>query len=240
MIPKIIHYCWFGGKPLPDLAKKCISSWKKYCPDYEIIEWNETNFDLYYNDYVKEAYESKKWAFITDVVRLYALVNFGGIYMDTDVEVLKSLDEFLDNEAFSGFEAKDRIPTGIMASEKGSAIMSELLSDYEGVHFKNDDGSLDMTTNVTRITDVCLKHGLQLNGEFQVVNGFALYPSDYFCPKDPITKKFNLTEKSCTIHHFDGSWLTGTQRFKKWLTKTFGMKFMKILSKIKRFFIRKK
>lgn len=176
MIPKIIHYCWFGGKPLPDLAKKCISSWKKYCPDYEIIEWNETNFDLYYNDYVKEAYESKKWAFITDVVRLYALVNFGGIYMDTDVEVLKSLDEFLDNEAFSGFEAKDRIPTGIMASEKGSAIMSELLSDYEGVHFKNDDGSLDMTTNVTRITDVCLKHGLQLNGEFQVVNGFALYP----------------------------------------------------------------
>ena len=240
MIPKIIHYCWFGGKPLPKLAQKCIKSWKKYCPDYEIIEWNESNFDLNYNDYVKEAYEAKKWAFITDVVRLYALVNYGGVYMDTDVEVLKPLDSFLRLEAFSGFEAKERIPTGIMASEKGASIMVELLNDYKGVHFKNEDGTLDVTTNVTRITDACLKYGLVLNGSNQTVNGFTLFPSDYFCPKDVATRKINLTENSYTIHHFDGSWLNGTQRFKKWLTKIFGIKFMMFLSKIKCFLVRKK
>ena len=112
MIPKKIHYCWFGGNPLPPLAVKCIESWKKYLPDYEIKEWNESNFDLNYNDYVREAYEAKKWAFITDVVRLYAMVTEGGIYMDTDVEVLKPLDELLQYDAVSGFESSSRIPTG--------------------------------------------------------------------------------------------------------------------------------
>ena len=109
MIPKKIHYCWFGGNPLPPLAVKCIESWKKYLPDYEIKEWNESNFDLNYNDYVREAYEAKKWAFITDVVRLYAMVTEGGIYMDTDVEVLKPLDELLQYDAVSGFESSSRI-----------------------------------------------------------------------------------------------------------------------------------
>lgn len=115
MIPKKIHYCWFGGNPLPPLAVKCIESWKKYCPDYEIKEWNESNFDLNCNEYVREAYEAKKWAFITDVVRLYAMVTEGGIYMDTDVEVLRPLDDLLVYEAVSGFETKTRIPTGLMA-----------------------------------------------------------------------------------------------------------------------------
>ena len=240
MIPKIIHYCWFGGKPLPKLAKKCIRSWKKYCPDYEIKEWNESNFDLNYNTYVKEAYEAKKWAFVTDVVRLYALVNYGGIYMDTDVEVLKSLDVFLSHEAFSGFEAKGHISTGIMAAEKRAPIMLEFLDDYKGAKFKKDDGSLDMTTNVKRITDICLKHGLILSDSFQNIHGYAIYPSDYFCPKDLTTQKTNLTENSHTIHHFDGSWLPRSQKFKKCLTQLFGIKFMKFLSKIKRIFVRKK
>ena len=111
MIPKIIHYCWFGGKPLPELAQKCIASWKKYCPDYEIKEWNESNFNLNSCDYVREAYEAKKWAFITDYVRLYAMVTEGGIYMDTDVEVIKPLDPFLKHKAFSGFEDEVSIPT---------------------------------------------------------------------------------------------------------------------------------
>ena len=193
MIPKVIHYCWFGGNPLPEMARRCIASWKKHCPDYEIIEWNETNFDLNFNPYVKEAYEAKKWAFVTDVVRLYALVTYGGIYMDTDVEVLKPLDAFLEHEAFSGFEAEDHIPTGIMAAEKGAPMFVELLNDYNGVHFKHEDGTLDLTTNVTRITDACLKHGLVLNNQLQVVNGFALYPNDYFCPKD-VYKVRRMTE----------------------------------------------
>lgn len=205
-IPKIIHYCWFGGNPLPEMAIRCIESWKKYCPDYEIIEWNEHNFDLDINDYVKEAYESKKWAFVSDVARLYALVNHGGIYMDTDVEVIKPLDDLLEFEAFSGFESEKRIPTGIMACEKGHRMFAELLQEYEGEHFKQEDGSLDMTTNVTRITNTCLKYGLKLNNQFQCVNGFTLLPKDYLCPKDYETKEINITKNTYTIHHFDGSW----------------------------------
>ena len=135
MIPKKIHYCWFGGNPLPEMARHCIDSWKKYCPDYEIKEWNETNFDLHFNDYVWEAFQAKKWAFITDVVRLHALVTEGGIYMDTDVEVVKPLDSLLQYEAVSGFEAEARIPTGLMACEKGQRLFVELLHDYEGSTF---------------------------------------------------------------------------------------------------------
>ena len=144
MIPKKIHYCWFGGNPLPPLAVKCIESWKKYLPDYEIKEWNESNFDLNYNDYVREAYEAKKWAFITDVVRLYAMVTEGGIYMDTDVEVLKPLDELLQYDAVSGFESSSRIPTGLMACREGQPLFEELLHEYDVLHFKRPDGRVQL------------------------------------------------------------------------------------------------
>lgn len=227
MIPKIIHYCWFGGNPLPELAVKCIESWKKYCPDYEIVEWNEQNFDVNCNAYCREAYEAKKWAFVSDVARLHALVTVGGIYMDTDVEVLKPLDAFLSCAAFSGFEAADRIPTGIMAAEKGHPLFTELLNDYADAHFYNPDGSMNLMTNVTRITETCLKHGLQLNNTEQTVNGFTLYPNDYFCPKNSFTKKLTITENTHTIHHFDGSWLSPEVKYMeilkgkycKWLPK---------------------
>ena len=213
MIPKKIHYCWFGGNPLPDMAKHCIESWKKYCPDYEIIEWNEQNFDLNCCDYVKEAYEAKKWAFVSDVARLYALVTQGGIYMDTDVEVLKPLDDILCCEAVSGFEGVDRIPTGLMGCEAGQPMFVELLRDYDDAHFVKPDGTYDTTTNVTRITNACLKYGLVLNNEKQTVNGFTLFPKDYFCPKDCETKELVITENTYTIHHFDGSWYTAEQRW---------------------------
>ena len=206
MIPKKIHYCWFGGNPLPELAKKCIESWKRFCPDYDIIEWNETNFDVNFNDYVKEAYQAKKWAFVSDVARLYALVNYGGVYMDTDVEVIKPLDEFLNLEAFSGFESKEAIPTGIMAAEKDQKMFVELLREYDAAHFMKADGTLDITTNVVRITNACLKYGLILNNKKQTVNGFTLFPNEFFCPKDLVTKRLNLTKNSTTIHHFNGSW----------------------------------
>lgn len=212
MIPKVIHYCWFGGNPLPELAIKCIESWKKYCPDYEIIEWNEQNFDITCCDYVKEAYEAKKWAFVSDVARLFALVNYGGIYMDTDVEVLKSLDDILAYKAVSGFEAIDRIPTGLMACEKGHILFTEFLNEYNDIHFFQDNGKPDTTTNVTRITNICLNYGLVLNNQLQTINGFTLFPADYFCPKDAVTKKLNITKNTYTIHHFDGSWLTEEER----------------------------
>ena len=212
MIPKKIHYCWFGGNPLPEETKIYIESWKKYCPDYEIIEWNEKNFDLNCNIYIQEAYQAKKWAFITYYVRLYVMYNYGGIYMDTDVEVIKSLDPYLNNKAFSGFETFTDIPTGIMASEKGFPLFKEFLDYYKDRHFIMNDGSYDMTTNVVIITNICKKYGLKRNNTKQTIQGFTLYPSDYFCPKSHTTHKITLTDNTVTIHHFAGSWLSGEAR----------------------------
>lgn len=232
----MIHYCWFGGNPLPELAQKCIASWKKYCTDYEIVRWDETTFDLHYNDYVWEAYQAKKWAFITDVVRLYALVNTGGIYMDTDVEVLKPLDDLLHYHAVSGFESANSIPTGLMASEKGFPLFQRLLHDYDGAHFVLPDGMLDTTTNVVRITNQCLQSGLVLNNQLQTIEGFTLFPNDYFCPKDYVTRAIRLTENTYTIHHFDGSWKTEEERYVSALKQRYPwapLRIFKGISKIK-------
>lgn len=209
MIPKTIHYCWFGHNPMPKLAKKCIRSWKRYCPDYEIIEWNEDNFDISSSPlYVRQAYEAKKWAFVTDYVRLYAMVNYGGIYMDTDVEVVKPLDSFLKHRAFSGFEDEIHIPTGIMACEKGFPLFERFLHYYDNASFYNADGSLNKTTNVATITALCLENGLVPNNQFQIIEGFALYPNEYFCPRSFSTGQLNRTKNTYTIHWFNASWHT--------------------------------
>lgn len=213
MIPKIIHYCWFGEKPLSEMAKKCIESWKKYCPDYEIKEWNESNFDVDAFTYAREAYQAKKWAFVTDVVRLYALVNCGGIYMDTDVEVIKPLDPILTYKAVSGFEWNNMVPTGLMASEKEQPMLIELLEDYNNRHFIDSEGKLDLTTNVDRITEICLRYGLVCDGSLQTINGFTFLPSDYLCPKNNSTRKITLTNNTLTIHHFDGSWVGEEEKY---------------------------
>lgn len=206
MIPKVIHYVWFGGGSLGEKEKYCIESWKKHLPDYDIVRWDESNFDININPYCKEAYEEKKWAFASDFARLWVLVHFGGIYMDTDVEVLKPLDSFLGHKAFSGFETPKDIPTGIMACEKEFPLFKELLSGYDERHFIKNDGTYDLTTNVVAITQYCLNHGLRLDNSYQVVNDFALYPNDYFCPKSYRTGEILLTERTCTIHHFNSSW----------------------------------
>ena len=206
MIEKIIHYCWFGGKPKPELAEKCIESWKKFCPDYKLVEWNEKNFDINSNLYVKQAYEAKKFAFVTDYVRLYALHTQGGIYMDTDVMVLKPLDEYLHHEAFSGFESKTKIPTGIMATERGNALFAELLSYYDTATFIKEDGSLNMTTNVEIITDMLTPKGFVPNGKYQEVGGMAFYPQNVFCPLHKKLKNKKYMKNTATIHYFAGSW----------------------------------
>ena len=208
MIPKTIHYCWFGGKPLPELALKCIDSWKEFCPDYEIICWDESNTDLNENDYIREAYENKKWAFITDYVRLKVLYEQGGVYMDTDVQVCKSLDLFLNNSAFSGFENDHQIPTGIMASEAGHPFFKRLLKYYDGRHFVQKDGSFDQKTNVETITEIGSENGFIPNDTLQTVCGMTFYPHDYFCPKSHVTGEIHTTENTVCIHHFDGSWKT--------------------------------
>ena len=213
MIPKTIHYCWFGKKEMPKLAKKCIQSWKTICPDYNIICWNEENFNINGNNYVRQAYENKKYAFVTDYVRLWALYNYGGIYMDTDVEVLKSFDKFLELKAFSGFENDWSVPTGIMGSEKGLEIISELLKYYDNKSFL-DNNKIDTTTNVTTITNIMLKKGLKLNNSKQEIEGFTFFPKEYFCPIDYRTKKKNITENTYTIHWFLGSWVSTKDKIK--------------------------
>lgn len=219
MIPKKIHYCWFGNGEKPELALKCIESWKTHCPDYELVEWNERNFDISAAPlYVRQAYENRKWAFITDYVRLYAMVNYGGVYMDTDVEVIKNIDEFLDNRAFSGFEDGVNIPTGIMASEKDFPLFQKLLDYYNDVNFENEDGTLNTITNVTIITGICEKNGLIKNNKFQIIDGFALYPKDYFCPIDYDSGKLKKTKNTYTIHWFAGSWRSKEEQeqMEKW------------------------
>lgn len=236
MIPKIIHYCWFGRGQKPELAVRCIESWKKYCPDYEIKEWNEDNFDLDMYPYAREAYDNRKFAFVTDIVRLYALLNEGGIYMDTDVEVLKPLDSLLKFEAVSGFEADVRIPTGLMACQKGQPLFQELLDDYDGVKFVKEDGTFDMTTNVVRITNVCLRHGFVPNGKKQTIQGFTLLPQDFLCPKDSITKEVQITKNTLCIHHFDGSWIPKNVKLKKRIISFIGPSLTNLIVKFKHLF----
>ena len=231
MIPKKIHYIWFGGNPLTPLAEKCIGSWKRYCPDYEIIRWDESNFDVNQNRYCREAYKAKKWAFASDYARLWVLVNEGGIYMDTDVEVLQPLDKFLGLEAFSGFEADDRLSTGLMASSMHQHFFEKLLHDYDNRSFLKPDGSLDLTTNVTAITKACIDAGLVLNNAEQTVEGFTIFPSDFFCPKDWLTKEINLTENSYAIHHFDGSWAGGGTKLKHKVMRALAPKGVKVIKK---------
>lgn len=232
MIPKKIHYCWFGGNPLPEDAKRYIESWKKYCPDYEIIEWNEQTFDVNAVPYVREALESKKWAFITDYVRLWAIYNYGGIYMDTDVEVLKPLDQFLKHHAFSGFECSCAIPTGIMAGEQGNRWFKLQLDYYTDRHFKKEDGSLDLTTNVVTITDITKKNypKIELNNSYQDIGDVVFYPSEYFCPMTPDTHELVLTNNTVAIHHFAGSWLPKNYskllKEKQWLAAHIKCKFL--------------
>lgn len=237
MIPKTIHYCWFGRGEKPELAAKCIESWKKYLPDYELKEWNEDNFDIAQNQYVREAYENRKFAFVTDYVRLYAIYTEGGVYMDTDVEVIGRYDQFLHHHAFSGFETDGNVPTGMMAAEKGSIWAKELLDQYATRVFVQQDGSFDMTTNTTVITNYMLEKGLVLNNKYQDIPGLCtMYPADYFCPKDHRTGKIRCTKNTVCIHHFAGSWTEHTwlgdyrHKTKLMLVQVFGERPITFLS----------
>lgn len=213
MIPKIINYCWFGRNEKSDFIKKCIDSWKKMCPDYLIVEWNEENFDINSNVYVKEAYENKKWAFVSDYVRLYALKVNGGFYLDTDVELVKSLDPFTNCVAFTGYESKYCIPTAVMGAEKENEWINYLLSYYDDKHFVLENGQFDMTTNVVTITEMTKnKYEMKFENKFYEIPGVvSFFPKDYFAPKSPGEKKYTITENTVAIHHFDGSWMEGNR-----------------------------
>jgi mannosyltransferase OCH1-like enzyme len=190
-----------------------MESWKKYCPDYEIIEWNESNFDLDYNIYVKEAYKEEKWAFVSDIARLYAVYVHGGIYLDTDVEIIKPIDNFLNNSMFIGFESDKRINTGLgFGAEKNFHIVKKMLDVYAHISFINPDGTCNTAPCPVYNTLTMEKEGFMINNTMQTINNTTVYPTDYFCPKNCKTGLINITENTHTIHHFDGSWLTAEQR----------------------------
>lgn len=208
MIPKIIHYCWFGGKPIPYSARRIIRKCKKINPEFKIIIWNEKNFDLNENEYVQEAYCAHKYAFVTDYVRLKVLYEFGGVYMDTDVNVLKSLEPLLTHKGFTGFEDNTHCITATMGAEKGNRWIKLLLDDYNNRHFINEDGELDLSTNTIRITNLMQsKYQVKLDGSYQDFNDFTLYPFDYFCANNYNSKKIITTANTYTVHLYNASWL---------------------------------
>lgn len=210
MIPKKIHYCWFGGKEKPEDVILCINSWKKFLPDYEIIEWNESSFNIEKsNQYVKEAYANKKWAFVSDYVRLIALYEQGGLYFDTDVEVFKSFDDLLDDDCFFGFESKDYVASAVMGCEAGHKLIECFLNTYEKRRFVKENGSFDMTTNVIILTNLLKDNGLKTNGKKQDLKGnITVFPQYYFASNDLVNIIGKYDKRSYAYHHCLSSWYT--------------------------------
>ena len=224
-IPKVIHYCWFGRGKLPKLAEKCIKSWKKYCPDYEIICWNEDNFDLSQNRYLQEAYQAKKWAFVSDYARLKVVYDHGGIYLDTDVELLKPLDTLLDDGGFMGFDEKGIIASGLgFGAEQGNEIIGELLKDYDDIPFILPDGSYDLTPCPDRNTDTLKRLGMDMDPAGGRFMGITFYPEDYFCPMDYYSGKKTITKNTYSIHHYCASWTSSVTKRTTFIKRLIGVK----------------
>lgn len=207
MIPKTIHYCWFGGNPLPEEAVRCIESWRRFCPDYEIREWNESNFNIHKYKYAEQAYGKKKYAFVSDVARFDILFQYGGVYLDTDVELLRPIDSFLSNESFAGYDQSGKINTGLIyGSAPGNPLIKEALSYYTKNEFLLKNGLPNTTTVVTIFSDILSKHGYTLDGQFFQSPLLTLYPWDYFDPFDFETRQMKITENTHSIHHYACSW----------------------------------
>lgn len=223
-IPKIIHYCWFGGGKLNNRMKKCLESWHRFCPDYEIICWSEENSPLNDNSYVQQAYAAKKWAFVSDYVRTKALATYGGIYLDTDVELLKPLNAFLTSNAFAGFELDQRIATCILGCTPNHPLFVQWMNSYSNRTFLLADGSWDSTTNVITFTNLLESLGLQKNGKYQQLPEIDIYPQDWFCAKNLETGKIILSKNSHAIHHFEASWMPLRNRFHTRLAQVLGPK----------------
>ncbi|MEG1870719.1 MAG: glycosyltransferase [Peptostreptococcaceae bacterium] len=229
MIPKIIHYCWFGGNPLPELAQKCIASWRKYLPDYDIKEWNEDNFDVNIISYTSEAYEAKKYAFVSDYARFWILYKYGGLYFDTDVEVIKPLDDIIEKGSFMGCENEIEkngattlgVAPGLgLGVNPGLGLYKDLLDLYETLSFKTNKGNNNLKTVVEYTSELLYKRGMKNINEIQIIDSVFIYPKEYFCPKR--AHQLKITVNSRTIHHYSGSWLPLGARIKIRISKILG------------------
>lgn len=202
MIPKKIHYCWFGGNPKSELLLKCIKSWEKYCPDYEIIEWNEQNYDVNKITYTRQAYKEGKYAFVSDYARLDIIYQYGGIYLDTDVELIKPIEDLLNCESYFACELPGEVNTGLgFGSISRNPFIKENMKIYEDTEYY----SLKKTC-VAITTDLLTEQGLKYINKIQVINGILIYPPSYFCPVNMLTNKINIKEETLTIHHYGRNW----------------------------------
>lgn len=213
MIPKIIHYCWFGGKELPDEYKKYIESWRKFCPDWEIKEWNESNYDVTKNKYMLQAYQSEKWGFVPDYARLDIIYNHGGVYLDTDVELVNNIDDLLYQEGFMGFEGESYVALGLgFGAKKHHMFIKNLMEDYEDRSFILENGQMNMVASPILQTEVMKRYGLITNGEYQICMGMSVYPEKVLTGKSPVTRRIACKPYTKAIHHYAGSWLTDEQK----------------------------
>lgn len=239
MIPRVIHYCWFGGKPLPDSALKCINSWRKFFPGFEIKEWNESNFDVNAIRYTKQAYEAHKYAFVSDYARFWILYNYGGLYFDTDVEVINPMFDILERGSFMGIEIpaiKQEMPKvnpGLgLGVCSGLSLFREMLNTYSQMSFRNPNGSLNQKTIVDYTTELLSKNGLRLTNDLQQVEGIWIYPADFFNPLNSLTGKMNITGNTRSIHWYMNSW-SDSSSFRRWISrvshKLFGMRLHYII-----------
>lgn len=223
MIPKIIHYCWFGGKPIPSEHLRYIESWKKFLPEHIIVKWDESNFDVNVIDFTKEAYSVGKFAYVSDYARLKVIYEQGGIYFDTDVEVIESIDDILEKGPFMGFEKNTAASAGEVnsvaiglgfACEPRNPIIREAMDFYESHHYIYPDGHMEQITIVKIVTDILKRHGLTRSDIPTTIEGITIYPWDYFCPVEFLSNKLEITENTRTIHHYSASWMSWTDKMK--------------------------
>ena len=247
-IPKTIHYCCFGRNPLPESAKKCIASWRKYLPDYEIKEWNEDNFDVNIIPYTAEAYKAKKYAFVSDYARFWILYKYGGVYFDTDVEVIKSMDEIIARGPFMGCEneaGKGATTLGVtpglglgvnpglgLGVNPGLGLIKELIDIYNDLHFLNERGEkIEHKTIVSHTTEILVKHGLKDNNAIQCVEGIYIYPKEFFCPKDYYTGELHLTPSTYSIHHYSATWFPWYEKIERKIFASLGLKYRALIKR---------
>lgn len=219
---KTIHYCWFGGNRKSDLIEKCIVSWKNNFPDFEIKEWNESNFDVRQNEYVSQAYDAKKYAFVSDFARFKILYEQGGLYFDTDVEVTKPFYELLEEEAFAGFETDEYVAPGLVlwVKEPKNYILEKMLEKYSGLMFINSDGTQNTTTICVYFTEKLKEYGLKKDdGTVQTCGDFKIYPKEYFCPFNDLTGELKKTENTCAIHWYSKTWMSKKEIVRNKITR---------------------